>query len=384
MNDLFIFNQKLRAMRIWKSATQKMSLQMGRIHNRLKGRLLLSLAEHLQPSMTLQQAMLRWKICADRTIGQAAIAKFATGAKLNPLTALWRLKGALVTGEKKKRREEYLEKVQRALVILSGIVNKLVRVNLHSAYVNIEEIVNRRRLAMKMLFKLEERFKQTKMIAFLRWKDQKVVKDSDVFQKVVIRCIYQTNVVLSRYLHHWRCFAAVRKISQEEGLNVAVEKVEAFIKYKLEKTNNFSLNALLGENRTQEALEYQYQFESVKFDNASKIMKATLDKSKRNRQNTAFESLRLYGLEKQAARENAIRQLATIFAGRGLRDSIRIWKLAVSLQKAAETHQIVARVFENLNTSLQANTVEIFELETNLKRKLALRYEKSKWFLEIN
>lgn len=91
---LEITHKLMNSFHKWRTHSISGTFTKGRITNKIKGRLLISLCKD-QPSLTKQNSFLRWKIKADISVARKAVEKFALNAKLNAHSALWKLKAGM-------------------------------------------------------------------------------------------------------------------------------------------------------------------------------------------------------------------------------------------------------------------------------------------------
>ena len=372
--DLHVQQQKLKAIRKWQEATFKMSLQMARIHKRLKARLLLSLAAPLQPKLDLTTAISRWKVKADKNITRFAIARFANNIKINPLTALWKLKGCLTDGERRRRKQEYLDKINRALTVLTGIMSMLMKANNAWAFGHIQAYAYKRWMALKLIQKLEERFNNLKRIALNRWRDKIIEKDLKVTRRIMGNFVRDMRKNMIVAIHRWRLCTVAMKLDYEKRLQLAMQKLAVFVTLKTELLNIEAFHEIAREDRRQALLEHIFVRDKAEVNDGAKILAILIEKHHLVLKHHAFTKLLAFRRDSKPEHEEAARKIA-IIGNSGLRDAFFKLKFLIARENEKSANELVKRMFLICQGALKANTVTIFDTEREFKRTAALKYE---------
>ena len=159
------------SLRQWKSSCTCKPLHKDYVtSDKLKGRLLSVLGTHIHPGMSQSRAFLRWKVRTDSTSTRQAIAKFSLYSRINPHTALWRLKSVLSSYRLQQARLARRKRIEQALILFQGLMKPWLKLGASQAFLKLKQEWFNKLLMLKELEKIAQvrKMKQTK--GFSQWR----------------------------------------------------------------------------------------------------------------------------------------------------------------------------------------------------------------------
>jgi hypothetical protein len=388
---------KMNTFHRWRTHSISDAFTKGRITNKVKGRMLLSLSKK-QSSVSIETAFLRWKVRADPGILRKAIEKFALNTKLNPHLALWKMKaGAAQRKEKIDREQRSNYKLVKGFESIANVMQRYNLRQLSHALVNIDEYKFTLALRKKCVL-MFRRFLQRGLVqAMEKWKQACIQKLLSDLRKKAIKGLAKAPNHLQIAFARWKHFSthASSKIDKAKSINVVsfknkLENVSkgmqrvAFDKLK-SKVKKFKLTEQMTQNlvfRIQMRLKHALQTWKEQLFNSKLIKQKKVENI-----NKIFEFMKMRRkLELQKAiyavktnqmsiehKNHRLAMLVVHTMSTKIRNSMRIWQLKKDISKYMDISKKCNLLMSTLSKSMRQNTRLVFETETVNKQYVCLK-----------
>ena len=201
----------------WQGQTLTHPLQRSKITNRVKGRLLISLAK-TPSNLNKSNAFYRWKVKADPQIMKFAIDRFALHSKINLHTAFWRLRDPILKKARPvaNKKDQKIERSFKASIILAAIIQKIENKSKTAFLLSLQRIRLRSALKLKAFQVMSRMIKIDKKIAFEKWASYMDIVYKMEERRVMIRCLLKPDDVLKNSFNRWREYSLKELIQVEE------------------------------------------------------------------------------------------------------------------------------------------------------------------------
>lgn len=187
----------------WRGHSISETFRKGRITNKIKGRLLLTLSKN-KPRLDLTTAFLRWKIKSNASYLRKAANILAISSRINMHTSFWRLKALIAPKEDLVKKMRRFQKLRKSLIIIKAILDKQQKVTLNNGFHQIYKSSSLMALKMKCMRSLDKSVKRVLVQSLEKWKQACIYSIIMDLRRRAIKVLLKSNNHLKTALYRWR------------------------------------------------------------------------------------------------------------------------------------------------------------------------------------